>query len=84
MISKYKASHIINWFYGNICTRKCYYNTEKQRECHDKMVNMILGKESLLVSHKIFIKAVRQKYKICDLSENDFNKSERNFWTKKL
>jgi len=48
------------------------------------MVNMISGKENLLVTHKIFIKAVRQKYKICDLSESDFNKSERDFWTKKI
>ena len=80
-----KAIHARNWFYGNICTKKCYGNNEKQKSCYDKMTKMLEGHEDYLITHKMFVKIMRQKYKdICDISDELFNRSEHDFWWRKL
>jgi len=85
MATQIKALHTLNWFYGNICTKKCYNDIEKQRKCHEKMIKMIKGNENFLITHKMFVKIMRQKHKdICDISDELFNRDERGFWQRKL
>ncbi|MFH1187236.1 MAG: hypothetical protein V1688_00050 [bacterium] len=80
-----KAIHARNWFFGNICTKKCYGNNEKQKSCYDKMAKMITGYEDYLITHKMFVKVIRQKHKdICDISNELFSRNERDFWRRKL
>ena len=80
-----KAIHARNWFFGNICTKKCYGNNEKQKSCYDKMAEIVKGHEDYLITHKMFVKAMRQKHKdICDISDELFNRDERDFWRRKL
>ena len=81
---KVKAVHALNWFYGNICTKKCYYDIAKQKKCYDKMKEIIKGYEDYLITQKMFIEVMRKKHKVCDLSEAKFRKSEADFWTRKL
>lgn len=79
------AVHARNWFFGNICTKKCYGNSEKQKSCYDKMTEMITGHEDYLITHKMFVKVMRQKHKnICDISDKLFNRKEHDFWRRKL
>ncbi len=85
MAKPIKAIHARNWFFGNICTKKCYGNNEKQKSCYDKMAEMIKGHEDYLITHKMFVKVMRQKHKdICDISNELFNRKERDFWRRKL
>lgn len=85
MAKPIKAIHARNWFFGNICTKKCYGNNEKQKSCYDKMAEMIAGHEDYLITHKMFVKVMRQKHKnICDISDELFNRNERDFWRRKL
>ena len=80
-----KAIHARNWFYENICTKKCYSDNAKQKSCFDKMTNMLKGHEDYLITHKMFVKIMRQKHKdICDIPDKLFNRSERDFWSRKL
>jgi len=79
-----KTLHVLNWFFGNICIKKCYYDSKKQKRCYDKMREIIKGYEDFLITHKTFIKVMRQKHKVCDLSEEEFRKSEYDFWWRKL
>lgn len=80
MAQKVKTKHALNWFFGNICVRKCYDNIDKQRNCYEKMKNIIKGYEDYLITHKMFIKVMRQKHKICDLTEEQFRKRENDFY----
>ena len=49
------------------------------------MTEMLKGHEGFLIAHKMFVKVIRQKHKdICDISDELFNRSERDFWTRKL
>lgn len=84
MPHKVKSQHAFNWFYGNICTCKCYYDLCKQKKCYQKMQAIIKGREDFLITHKIFIQVMRHKYKVCDLDEATFKKREHNFWHRKL
>lgn len=81
---KVKAKHALNWFYGNICVKKCYDDLDKQRRCNQKMKEMIKGHEDYFISHKDFIRVVREKHRICDISEELFRRSEWDFWWRKL
>jgi len=80
----YKTLHVLNWFHGNICVKKCYGQHEKERLCYGAMRKMIEGNEDYLITHKMFIKVVREKHKICDISEELFCRSEKDFWTREL
>ena len=80
-----KAIHARNWFYGNICTKKCYDDIEKQKNCYDKMSQMLAGHEDYPITQKMFVKVMRQKHKdICDIPDTLFNRDERDFWQRKL
>lgn len=49
------------------------------------MTKMLEGHEDYLITHKMFVKIMRQKYKdICDISDELFNRSEHDFWWRKL
>jgi len=84
MPKKVKAIHPRNWFYGNICTKKCYYDIDKQRRCYDQMAEIIKGHEDYLITHKAFILVMRRKHKVCDISDELFSRSEHDFWRRKL
>lgn len=79
-----KTAHARNWFRGNICIKKCYNNIEKQKRCYDKMAEMIKGNEDYLITHKMFVKTMRQKHKeSCDIPDELFNRDESDFWRRK-
>ena len=84
MEKKVKALHALNWFHGNICVKKCYSQFKKERSCYDKMKRMMEGHEDYPITHKMFMRIVREKHKICDISEELFSRNERDFWTRKL
>lgn len=84
MSQQHKALHILNWFHGNICVKKCYGNLKKEKRCYDRMRLIIASHEDFLIYHKTFIKIMREKHKVCDISESLFSRSERDFWTRKL
>jgi len=84
MPQKIKTVHALNWLYGNICTKKCYSDTKKQRRCYETMKKIIEGNENFMITHKLFIQVMRRKHNVCDVSDEQFYKRERDFWTRKL
>ena len=79
MSHKVKALHALNWVYGNICTRQC--PEQKQREHYDRMREIIRGHENYLITHKMFIKIMREKYHIdCLKIENRNGQSHRSWF----
>lgn len=65
--------------------KKCYGNNGKQKDCYDKMIKTLKGHKDYLITHKMFVKVMRQKHKdICDISDELFNRNEHDFWYRKL
>lgn len=81
---KVKTIHALSWFHGNICTKKCYHDIDKQKRCYDKMREIIKGNEDFLITHKMFIWVMREKHNVCNLGEAEFRRREIDFWTRKL
>ncbi|MFH1145700.1 MAG: hypothetical protein V1707_01925 [bacterium] len=75
---KVKALHALNLYYGNICSRKC--PPKKQREHYEKMRGIIKGHEDFLITHKMFIKIMREKHNICGLSDEEIKKGSNPAW----
>lgn len=76
---KVKAIHALNLVYGNICTRHC--PEQKQREHYGCMREIIRGHEDYLITHKMFIKIVRKKHHIdCLKTKNDHGQSHRSWF----
>lgn len=71
-----KALHALNWYYGNICVRQC--PEDKQREHYDRMREIIRGHEDFMITHKMFVQVMREKYHVCE-SLNP-QQSRRNSW----
>ena len=46
---------------------------------------MLKGHESYLITHKMFVKIMRQKHRdICDISNGLFDRNESDFWGREL
>jgi hypothetical protein len=73
-----KALHALNWYYGNICTRIC--QQEKQREHCEHMRELIRGHEDFLITHKMFVKIMHKKHHVCSLTDEQLRHRDPNFW----
>ena len=72
-----KIQHLVNWFYGNYCARKCYDEIGKQREHWDKLQDLAKRMEGAKMTHSEFLNMIRSDKTICDLSDEEWKK--RNF-----
>ncbi|MFA5945703.1 MAG: hypothetical protein WC802_02215 [Patescibacteria group bacterium] len=71
-----KALHALNWYYGNICSRQC--PEEKQREHYEQMREIIKDHENFMITHKMFVKVMQEKHCVCESS--NLQQSHRSFW----
>jgi hypothetical protein len=73
-----KTIHALNWYYGNICSRKCPEN--RQKEHYDRMREIIRGHEDYLITHKMFVKVMHEKHHVCGFTDEELRKATRDFW----
>lgn len=50
----YPISNVVNWYYGNYCTRKCFNKPERISECWDKLLDFAHKSKGLEITHKDF------------------------------
>lgn len=75
-IKKIKAIEVFDWFYRNICIKKCDYKGIKKLECYEKMRKIITGFEDYPVTHGQFVYSMQVKNKVCDLADKELKKKE--------
>ena len=51
---KYPLQRVVNWYYGNFCTRKCFNKEERLFDCHKKLELLISKNRGLTITHKEF------------------------------
>jgi hypothetical protein len=72
--TKYPIQRIINWYFGNFCTRKCLYDDKKLEDCHDKLQKFVFENKNLMMTHKEFKDLFDDGHiKICKL-DKEFRK----------
>lgn len=65
---KYPVERVINWYWGNFCTRKCFNKEERLKDCYQKFELFKKKNTSLLITHKEFKDLIDNDYLlICQL-----------------
>ena len=72
-----KIQHLVNWFFGNCCARKCYEEDEKRYEHWLKLQELAKRLGGTEMTHIAFLGMMRGDKTICDLSDVEWK--ERKF-----
>lgn len=76
-----KIQNLVNWFYGNYCTRKCHDDLEKQQSHYPKLRELAKKMEGAEMTHQEFLSMLRSDKTICDLSDEEW-KNRKFSWNK--
>ena len=68
-----KVEHLVNWYYGNYCTRKCYNDEKRQEEHMPKLQELATKMNSSMMTPAQFLELLRSDKTICDLSDEEWN-----------
>ena len=68
---EYPIQRVINWYYGNFCTRKCFNKERRLVDCGKKFQLFIDQNKGLMITHKEFKDMLdNDNIKICKLKQN--------------
>lgn len=51
---KYPIQRVINWYFGNFCTRKCFNKEGRLMDCQKMFQQFTNQNKSLMITHKEF------------------------------
>jgi len=67
-MTRYPIQRVINWYYGNFCTRKCFNKDGRLFDCHKKFQIIANTNKNLMITHKEFKDLLDEgDIKICKL-----------------
>jgi len=73
------VQQLVNWYYGNYCTRKCYNDNLRQEEHVPKLRELAKKMRVTLMTHQQFLTLLRLDKTICDLPEEEW-KARKFSW----
>ena len=76
-----KIKSLVNWFAGNYCARKCYNDTDRQRNHWEKLQKLADKLEGFEMTHKDFLHMLRSDKVICDLTDEEW-KNAKFSWSR--
>ena len=68
--NKYPIRHIVNWYYGNYCARKCFDNDDLLSDHWQKLQLIVEKNELLQITHRDFLDLFNDHFKICTLEDS--------------
>ncbi len=66
----YPLRQIVNWYWGNYCTRKCFDKEERLRDHSQKLQLFVEKNPNLLMTHRQFLDLFHEQMSICTLDES--------------
>ena len=68
---QYHVQRVVNWYYGNFCTRKCFNKEERLKDCQEKLQQFADADKGMMITHKLFKDLIDSgDLKICRLGIN--------------
>lgn len=68
---KYPIQRVVNWYYGNFCTRKCFNKEERLMDCNEKFQLLVDKNKDLMITHIEFKDMLdNNNIKVCKLKHN--------------
>ncbi len=72
MKKKVPLKQLVNWYYSNYCTRKCYNDEKRQEEHLPKLQELAKRLENVKMTHQHFLILLRSDKTICNLSDEEW------------
>ena len=66
MKKEYPVQQVVNWFFGNYCTRKCPENEKQLFKCRQKLEEFA-EKHAGTIRHREFLWLMQEGLNICEL-----------------
>lgn len=66
----YPIQHLVNWYFGNYCVRKCFDKDDQLRDHHQKLMMLAEKNPSLKMTHRDFLEMFNNEMKICTLDDS--------------
>lgn len=66
---KYSVRHLVNWYYGNYCTRKCFDKEERLLRHGQWLQDFAKKHQNLMMTHKEFLDLFHNQMPLCALEE---------------
>ena len=73
------VQQLVNWYYGNYCTRKCYKDNKRQQEHYPQLQELATKLKDVMMTHREFLDLLRTDKTICNLSEEEW-KTRKFSW----
>lgn len=61
----YSIKHLVNWYFGNYCVKKCYGVEKIQKDHWEKLQDFAAKNPDLLMTHREFIEFFAKDMAIC-------------------
>lgn len=71
-----KIQTLVNWFYGNYCTRKCSADIDNQYDHYLKLQQLAVKLSGGEMTHRDFLHMLRSDRTICTLSDEEWRKAK--------
>lgn len=71
----YPIKHLVNWYIGNHCSRKCFDKMDKLEEHQTKLLEFAEKNQKLQMTHRDFLDLFNNHITICTLDESFKQKS---------
>ncbi len=63
----YPVSHLVNWYFGNYCMRKCFDKDERLREHYERLSEFAKKNPASQMTHREFLDLFNNYMTICAL-----------------
>ena len=67
---EYPIKHLVNLYFGNHCTRKCFDKEERLYDHHMKLLDFAEKNPNLKMTHADFLDLFNDEVKICTLEDS--------------
>ena len=65
----YPITRLVNWYFGNYCTRKCFDNDERLKDHYEKLQLFAQKNPKLEITHREFLQLFNDHMTLCSLDE---------------
>lgn len=67
---KYPIKHLVNWYYGNYCVRKCFDKEERLFQHGEWLQEFARKHKGLTMTHKAFLELFHNHMSLCNLNDS--------------
>lgn len=68
--NKYPIKHLVNWYYGNYCLRKCFDKGERLSQHGEWLQEFANKHQDLTMTHKEFLEIFHNHMSLCILDDS--------------